>query len=226
MPADTTWIEVSPGVHTRAVTGDEPTTATVVIGSDAAALINPGRDVATGAHLRSAVADLTDRPLTHVIVTDGSHAGALGAFDDVTSLGAAGLPTPHPTRTFHAAAHVSLGSQWLEVLALGRSDADAIVAIPDAFVVVAGDLIDPRDDATDALTPHDIDTVWPDAVHELLDMLRRPTRTAPGDRVICSRGPVTDAAGVARFGMAIDQRLHADDPEPPRRDGRIQLPLT
>lgn len=234
---DISWPDTVARVWARPVDGPRPTTAVLVIGTAGMALINPGRDAAAGRAVRDSLTEIPAgpegpaAPLTDVIVTDADHVGALAAFGDVTTRGQRallGAATP-PSRPFVTAAHVGLGEVWAEIVTLpGRAEADAVVMVPQAFVVAAGDLIDAGDDALDRLHGTDIAPGWPDAVHELLQMLRRARGTAPGDRVVAGRGPITDADGVLRFGMGIDQLAHADDPGPgtPQAEGRTTLPLT
>lgn len=226
------WTELARGVHTCTVPGPEPTTATLVVGTEAAALIDPGRNATDAATVRNAVGEVTDAPLTHVVVTGATHTGSLAAFEDLTTLGQWSLTEdtqdhPAPNRPFAGAASVSLGDLWLEVVQVGgRCESDAVVAVPAAHLVVVGDLVDSRDDALEGLTAADVAEGWPDGVHTVLGLLRPARGQQPADRVICSRGPVTDAAGVTRFGMAIDELSHADDPAPTDPGGRPQLPIT
>lgn len=226
------WTELARGVHTCTVPGAVPTTATLVVGTEAAALIDPGRNATDAATVRNAVGEVTDALLTHVVVTGAAHAGSLAAFEDLTTLGQWSLTEdaqdhPAPNRPFAGAASVSLGDLWLEVVQVGgRCEADAVVAVPAAHLVVVGDLVDSRDDALEGLTAADVAEGWPDGAHTMLGLLRPARGQQPADRVICSRGPVTDAAGVTRFGMAIDELSHADDPAPTDPGGRPQLPIT
>ena len=160
------WREVADGVFIVRV---EPASVNIglVVGAERALLVDTGSTPEQGAELRSRVAEVTDRPLTHVAVTHWhfDHFFGLAAFDDLETCGHESLldrlETPEvvaeatglgiaegalrgPNRPFALARVIDLGDRVVEVAQIGRghTEGDAVVVVPGAEVVFVGDLLE------------------------------------------------------------------------------------
>jgi glyoxylase-like metal-dependent hydrolase (beta-lactamase superfamily II) len=82
------WQEVAAGVH-RLVAQPASVNIGLVIGSEAALLVDTGSSPAQGAQIRDAVAELTDKPLATVVITHDhfDHAFGLGGFAGLRTVG-------------------------------------------------------------------------------------------------------------------------------------------
>ena len=152
----------------------------LVVGSEAALLIDAGGTAEQGRLLQQAAAEITDLPLTTVVLTHAhaDHAFGLAGLDTTTSIAhestrdrlALDPATPaFPTRVVSLAAAVDLGGGVrVEAVYLGRghTDGDLVVVVPDVHVVFAGDLVEssgPPQYGPDSY-PHE----WPGALDGLL----------------------------------------------------------
>lgn len=84
-----------------------------------------------------------------------------------------------PDRTVHTESTMDIGGRVIELRHLGRghTDGDLVVLVPDASVLVAGDLIEQgAPPAFGDSYPLD----WPDTVHELLHLVTATTVVVPG----------------------------------------------
>jgi glyoxylase-like metal-dependent hydrolase (beta-lactamase superfamily II) len=160
------WQEIAAGVY-RAVAEPEGVTIGLVVGSDSALLVDTGSSPAQGAEIRAAVAAVTDRPLSTVVVTHWhfDHAFGLAAFTDLRTIGhesvrgqlgsAEALSEAHrlgveptqlaaPNREIVVAVSVDLGGRRVEVahLGAGHTEGDLVVVVADVDLVFAGDLIE------------------------------------------------------------------------------------
>ena len=127
-----------------------------------------------------------------------------------------------PDRTFSRNATLTLEDRVVELRYLGRghTDNDIIVAVPDAGVLFAGDLIE------ESSPPYFQDSYpleWPDTVAALLEMAHGPV--VPGHGAVVDRTFVAaqhqDLAEVARLaeerhagGLTVPQAAAAGGPYP------------
>lgn len=103
-----------------------------------------------------------------------------------------------PDRTFSSVAVVDLGDRALELVHPGRGHTagDLVVVVPDADVVLAGDLVESsdRDTATPGLGPDSFPLEWPLTLDFVLQLL------GPGTVVVPGHGPTVDR------GFVLEQR--------------------
>lgn len=196
------WRAVRDGVY---VTTLEPAHVNcgLVVGTDAALLVDTGSSPAQGEALRRSIADVTSVPLRHVIVTHHhwDHAYGLGAFGDVETIGHESLQTSLTSDEARAEAlaqgvdpeRIALPSVALRIIGardLGGShveighfgaahtQGDLAVLVPGARVLFAGDLVEngapPQVDATTSLKG------WPAAMEALLTLCKDDTIVVPG----------------------------------------------
>lgn len=176
----------------------EPDSVTIglVVGDDACLLVDTGSTPDQGRDLRARITEVTNRPLTDVVVTHGhrDHWFGLAAFDDLrtrgheslldlspadlsedlTRLGLAESDIARPNTPLSLVAGVDLGNQWVEVLHLGggHSPSDVIVVVGAEHVVFPGDLIETTPDSQGRPAPWygpDSDPkAWAEAVDGIL----------------------------------------------------------
>lgn len=208
------WRRVADGVH---VVVAEPDTVNLVVvaGRDGALIVDTGSSAAQGRAVRAAVSTVTPVPVVAAVVTHAhlDHAGGLGAFADVPIYGHEsvadariwGGSAPTPSRPLAVAAALDLGGRRVEIAHLGRGHTagDLVVVLPDADLVLAGDLIEPAAApwwGADSF-PHE----WPATVDNLLGLMTAQTRAVPGhgaavDRewVFAERGRIAAVSGEIR----------------------------
>ncbi len=215
-----TWRAVREGVYVATL---EPAAVNcgLVVGTDAALLVDTGSSPEQGAALRASIAALTDIPLRHVLVTHHhwDHAYGLGAFGDLETIGhdslltsltseqaradavAQGLDPDQialPSATLRIIGARDLGGLYVEIGHFGaaHTPGDLSVLVPGARVLFAGDLVEngapPQVDETTSLKG------WPAAMEALLTLCRDDTIVVPG------HGDLVDAHYVAwqRAGLA------------------------
>ncbi|WP_081683937.1 MBL fold metallo-hydrolase [Granulicoccus phenolivorans] len=169
--SESAWREVAAGVHLLTA---EPDTVTIglVVGSEAAVLIDTGSTPAQGARLRARVAEVTDVPLVAAVITHGHRdhwfglAGVdvpgygheslvdLAAAPDPelqTGLARAGLTAAElraPEHPVSLAGVVALGDRRVELIFVGagHSRSDLVALVPGEgerpTVIFAGDLVE------------------------------------------------------------------------------------
>ncbi|MGO1974169.1 MAG: MBL fold metallo-hydrolase [Propionibacteriaceae bacterium] len=223
-PSTGAWREVADGVF---VLRAEPASVNIglVVGAERALLVDTGSTPEQGAELRARVSEVTDRPLTHVVVTHWhyDHLFGLAAFDDLETCGheslldrlatpevtatATGLGIPDgalrgPNRPFALARVIDLGDRVVEVAQIGRghTEGDVVVVVPDAEVTFVGDLLEsagPPWYADDSFPDE-----WPgtlDAIIGLLgaDGIAIPGHGEPVDRLFTfqQRGEIAGVSG-------------------------------
>ncbi len=146
------WQRVAEGVF-RSVSEPETVNIGLVVGTDAALLVDCGSSPAHGEQIRAAVATVTDRPLVAVAVTHAhyDHAHGLAAYADLTTIAHESaadtlVASGHagPSRSIVVATAFDLGGRRVEIAHLGEghTPGDVVVVVPDARVVFAGDLIE------------------------------------------------------------------------------------
>lgn len=191
------WRQLAAGVHLLVA---EPDTVNllVVAGAEGALVVDTGSSAAQGAELRSAVSAVTSAPLMAAAVTHAhrDHVGGLGAFADLATYGHESLATdPGPSRAIAVAAALDLGGRRVEIAHLGRGHTagDLVVVIPDADLVLAGDLLEsagPPWYGEDSF-PHE----WPATLDSLLGLMTAGTRAVPGHGEAVDREFVFEARG-------------------------------
>ena len=196
------WRELAPGIY-RAVAEPESVNLGLVVGTEAALLVDTGSSPAQGRAVRESVATVTDRPLVGVVVTHWhyDHAFGLAAFPDLVSVGhesvAARMGSPEaaaeaarhgvaveglsaPSRELVVAAAFDLGGRRVEVAHLGRghTDGDLVVVVPDADVVFAGDLIESA--GPPSFGPDSVPEEWAGTLDGLVGLMTERTVAVPG----------------------------------------------
>ncbi|MFV0407495.1 MAG: MBL fold metallo-hydrolase [Propioniciclava sp.] len=209
----TEFLPVTDRVY-RAVAQPHGVTIGLVVGDAAALVVDTGNSVAQGRAIREAARHVAAGvPLAHVVVTHAhsDHLLGLGAFTDLTTWGARGLPEAwaaappsadelaagrvdlaavvFPTQTFSLAATINLGGVHAELVNFGpgHTAADAVVILPEVGVVFAGDLLESA--AFPAIGPDSALADWPRTLDGTLGTLRSHSTIVPG------HGPVMDQAG-------------------------------
>jgi glyoxylase-like metal-dependent hydrolase (beta-lactamase superfamily II) len=113
-----------------------------------------------------------------------------------------------PNRTVHTESTMDIGGRVLELRHLGRghTEGDLVVLVPDAAVLLAGDLIEQgAPPSFDDSFPID----WPDTVHQLLHLATLATVVVPGhgglvdaDFVRAQHDELAELAWLIRAGHA------------------------
>ena len=196
------WRELVPGIY-RAVAEPESVNLGLVVGTDAALLVDTGSSPVQGRAVRESVARVTDRPLVAVVLTHWhfDHAFGLAAFGDLTTVGhetvrdrlgspealaeAARLDVDagelgRPSRELVVATAFDLGGRRVEVAHLGRghTDGDLVVVVPDAEVVFTGDLVEsagPPSFGSDSVPDE-----WAGTLDGLVGLMTERTIAVPG----------------------------------------------
>jgi glyoxylase-like metal-dependent hydrolase (beta-lactamase superfamily II) len=196
------WGELVPGIY-RAVAEPESVNLGLVVGSEAALLVDTGSSPAQGRAIRESVATVTDRPLVALVVTHWhfDHAFGLAAFADLVSvghesvadrlrspdavaeatrLGLAAADLGMPSRDLVVATAFDLGGRRVEVAHLGRghTDGDLVVVVPDADVVFAGDLIESA--GPPSFGPDTVADEWAGTLDGLVGLMTERTIAVPG----------------------------------------------
>jgi glyoxylase-like metal-dependent hydrolase (beta-lactamase superfamily II) len=173
------WEELAPSVW-RTVAEPDAVNLVLVAGRERALLVDTGSSVEQGQALRAAVTDVTGVPLEVVVVTHAhrDHVRGLGAFDDLTTVGHEDVAGVH--RPIVLAAAFDLGGRRVEVAHLGRGHtaADLVVVVPDADLVVVGDLVESA--APPSLGPDSFLHEWPVTLDSVIGLMTGATRAVPG----------------------------------------------
>ncbi len=198
------WREFAPSVW-RAVAEPDAVNLVLVAGSGRALLVDTGSSPEQGRAVRAAVAEVTDVPLEVVVVTHAhrDHVRGLPAFDDLITVGHEDVPGVN--RTMVLAVAFDLGARRVEVAHLGRghTSGDLVVIVPDADLLVVGDLVESA--APPSLGPDSFLQEWPVTVDGVIGLMTAATRAVPGhgdpvDRpyVYEQRGRLAAIAGEVR----------------------------
>lgn len=185
------------------VAGPEATNVCLVVGDEHVLLIDPGATPAQGAALAASAEEVTGRPVDRVLVTHGhwdhffglagipqaesyGHETLVDAFewtsnlDAMTQMGLSRDQLACPTHTFGLIQGIFLGGIHVEAMhtAKGHTNGDLVVLIPDANVVVMGDLIESASDPQIDTCSH-LKT-WPKAIDAGLSASHDETIFLPG----------------------------------------------
>lgn len=200
------WRELAPGIH---VVTCEPASVNVglVVGDDAAMLVDAGSTPEQGAALLAAAREIAGVPVTHVVITHNhyDHWFGLAGMSELTSIAHENLleepsratrafadsigltELPQPTTTLSIAKAINLGGGVLvEMVHFGgaHTRGDVLVLVPGASVIFAGDMLesagDPQFDETSNIRN------WPTALDGVLGAANDRTQFVPG------HGPVVD----------------------------------
>lgn len=196
------WNELAEGVFVLVA---QPANVNIglVVGERACLLVDTGSTPEQGRLIRARVAEVTDRPLTHVVVTHAhwDHLYGLAAFDDVETLGhesiAASLAqapdatsrqcadlgiSPDdlvaPNRPFGVMRAIDLGGRVAQIVHVGpaHTTGDAIVIVDR--VVFTGDLVEQGADPS--IEPAGTLASWPLALECVLKSAAKGSLFVPG----------------------------------------------
>lgn len=201
------WRELAPGIH--CVTCEpEHVNVGLVVGADAAMLVDAGSTPEQGAALLESARQIAGVPVTHVVITHNHHDHWLGlaGMKDLTSIAHENLlgepsratrafadsigmtELPQPTITFSIAKAVNLGGGVrLEMLHFGgaHTRGDVLVMVPSGNVIFAGDMLesagDPQFDETSNIKN------WPTALDGVLGAANESTQFVPGHGHVVDR---------------------------------------
>lgn len=182
------WNTLADGVHVVVAQPDNVSLG-LVVGTEAALLIDTGSSTAQGHEVRTRIAEVTDRPLTHVVVTHGhgDHFGGLAAFDDLVTIGheslveqAEGTKLQPPNAPMSILKAVELGGRRVEIVYLGpaHTSGDLIVVLPESHIVFAGDLVEQA--GPPSFGPDSHPDTWPTVLDGLIEMLGDTGFVVPG----------------------------------------------
>lgn len=196
------WQQLAERVY-LSVAGPAQTNVVLVVGDDHVLLIDPGATPSQGAALAAAAEELSGRAVDRTLVTHGhwdhlfglagvpgatsyGHESVADAFEwesnvkAMTELGLTRADVVAPTHTFGLIEGIFLGGIHVEAMhtVAGHTDGDLVVLIPDANVVVMGDLIESADDPQIDEQSH-LKT-WPKAIDAGLSASHDDTIFVPG----------------------------------------------
>ena len=182
----------------------------LVVGRDAALVIDTGCSPAHGAEIRAAAESAAGVPVRAVMVTHWhwDHFFGLAGFAGMPSYGhetlthwlrSDGLAVSAaevgvrvaelvaPTHPFSLARVVDLGGRRVELVHFGRahSDGDVVAIVPDANVIFAGDLLEQSGPPAFGPDCHPKD--WPSAVDGILGLVDEYTVIVPGHGNVIDR---------------------------------------
>lgn len=195
------WQEVRPGVF-RSVREVESVTACLVAGGEHVLMVDAGWSPEEGAGLAEESLSVIGRPVDRVVVTHGhyDHWFGLGGLAGIESWGHAWLAEPDaalqaaaemfgpvdprtvpaPTHLVNVASAFDLGGRRIELchFATGHHCSDLVVLIPDADVIIVGDLVEPA--GYPAFGPGASLAGWLDALDAVLALCGPETLMIPG----------------------------------------------
>lgn len=209
------WRQVAEGVYV-AVADPASVNIGLVIGTDAALIVDTGSSPEQGAAIREAATRFTDRPLAGAVVTHAhfDHAFGIAGFAGLDTVGHESLPEEltssrsaakaaelgfdpaalrPPSRTITIAGVVPLGGNRVaEFIHLGpaHSAGDLAISVSDADVIFAGDLIETA--GPPWFGPDSAPEQWPWAVDQLATLAGAQTRIIPGHGDPIDRGSVLE----------------------------------
>ncbi len=191
----------------------------LVVGSEAALLVDAGATPEQGRQLREEVAAVTALPVTAVVLTHAhfDHAFGAGGIDapaviahetvgpwlagpeaaaEAERVGVDQLSLPRPRREVAVAAAVDLGGGVrVEAVHLGRghTDGDLVVVVAGADVVFAGDLVESS--GPPSYGPDSYAHEWPATLDGLIGLTTERTVILPGHGAPLDREAVFEQRG-------------------------------
>lgn len=138
--------------------------------------------------------------------------------DDPLNAEVIATPLRHPDTTFSSVTVIELGDRYVELLHPGRghTDGDAVIRVPGADVVFAGDLVE--ESAPPSFGPDCFPLEWPETLELATQVMGDETVVVPGhgmpvDRayVMDQRGDVGEVAtaitGMVQAGVSVDDAI-------------------
>ncbi len=200
------WRELAPGIH-MVTCEPERVNVGLIIGADAAMLVDAGSTPEQGAELLASAQEIAQVPVTHIVITHNHHDHwfGLAGMEDVTSIAHENLleePStatrefadsiglekfPQPSATFSIAKGLDLGGAFVEMVHFGgaHTKSDVMVLSPGAAVIFAGDMLesdgDPQFDETSNIKN------WPTALDGVLGAANEKTVFVPGHGDVVDR---------------------------------------
>jgi len=115
-----------------------------------------------------------------------------------------------PERTFTDAASIDVGGREVRLRYVGRghTDHDALIIVPDADVLFAGDLVE------NGAPPYFGDGFpmdWPSTIEGMLPLIGEATRVVPGHGDVAGRGFVLTSLDQLRGIATLAERIHAGE---------------
>jgi glyoxylase-like metal-dependent hydrolase (beta-lactamase superfamily II) len=119
----------------------------------------------------------------------------------------------HPDTTFSSVRALDLGDRYVELVYPGRghTDGDILIRVPDADVVLVGDLVE--ESAPPAYGPDCFPLEWPQSLDMAVGMLTARTAVVPGHGEVVDAAFVRDqAADIAKVANTIGELVQAGVP--------------
>lgn len=155
---------------------------TLVAGSDGVVVVDTHASEEAGRELRDLVAATVPQPIVAVVNTHHHVDHVLGnaAFGDVPVIAHEATAVATVTETVSSARSIDLGDRFVELVhpGPGHTAGDLVVRVPDADVLLAGDLVEeagPPDYGDDSLP-----LGWPAALDLVTTLLGPQTLVVPG----------------------------------------------
>lgn len=201
------WRELTPGIH-MVTCEPEQVNVGLIIGADAAMLVDAGSTPEQGAQLLASAREIAHVAVTHVVITHNHHDHwfGLAGMDGVTSIAHENLlaepsratrefadsigleQLPQPSTTLSIAKAIDLGGGTLvEMVHFGgaHTRSDVLVLVPSAKVIFAGDMLesggDPQFDESSNIRN------WPTALDGVLGAANEQTIFVPGHGDVVDR---------------------------------------
>lgn len=232
------FTELRPGIW-RAVAQPAAVNVVLIAGTAGAVVVDTGSSPTQGAAIRAAADELLGVPLIGAVVTHAhfDHYYGLAAFDDLPTYGHESLAEalhaeqvadeatdlgfePNelraPNRPLALARMIDLGDRHVEIVHFGpgHTGGDVVVIVPDADVIVTGDLFEQS--APPAMGADCHLKAWPAALDGILGLVNERTLLVPGhgepfDRVFAFTQRAEISAVYGQVEYLIAQGVKLDD---------------